>query len=570
MRGGAAAPLAVAALCFLAAGGWLSPRVERLRTEAGLDYVPAPGLEVPADIRLIETALGSFRGWLICGLWLRADQLEREGRLHEAMQLARLITRLQPQFPEVWSFQAHNLIFNLSLAARDPAERWAWIESGIALLRDEAIPIHRESSKLYGDIAFAYSFQIGIDSRAEHREYYQARHAQLWHRILGPPQGVDAAARADWLAPVAAAPRERAELFAAHPALAEEREALEAALGDDPLDFLAEIARAEQGAGPLAPWISDAARGSARRAFVAQVRSSVLRERYRMDPELMVELTRALGPIDWRHPAAHALFWGAEGALRIATKEAFPRLTADRFPALYRDIPFGIGLQQLAASGRVEGDVERGEIRLVPEWRFIEGYERAIFEGDAGSAAEVPERHRAGYFRVLRAAVESAWLRGEDAIAGRALDRLRDHYEEVSAAPIDLILLELEAELPESPEERSAEIAERVRGQYFELYREGWGAKDPVVAERRRELAETLRSRAELTGAALPPAAELERSALDLFLRAGSFVASPGRKAEVWRRLPPETRASVPAPVLERLRDDARRAGLDPAAAFPP
>lgn len=569
MSGSAARPLALAALLLAIAAGWLSPRAERLRSEAGLDRSPEPGLEVPADIRLIETALGSFRGWLICGLWLRSMQLEDEGRRHEAMQLARLITRLQPHFPEVWSYQAHNLIYNLSLAARDPAERWLWIESGISLLRDEAIPLHLESRKLYGDLAFAYSFKIGIDSRDEHREYLQLRHAQLWQALLGVPQGADAESRARWLEPVARAPRGREELYSRHPELAEERGALESALGDDPMPLLAEVARAERGEGPLAAWLADPVRGSGRREFVAQVRAERIRARYRMDPELLVELTRAFGPIDWRHPAAHAVYWGAVGALRIETHEAFPRLASDRLPAVYRETSVGIGLQQLAASGRVVGEVERGELRYAPEWGFVDDVERTIFGGDPERAAEVPERYRAGYFRILKAAVESAWLRGEDAEAERALARLRQHYAEASPDPLSFIRVELEAELPDDPEERGAEIADRVRGQYFEMFREGWGAKEAVIAQRRRELAETLRSRAELSGTPLPALEELERSALDLFLHAGPWIASPSRKSEVWRRLPPERRAGFPDSLLERLRDEARRSELDPESAFP-
>ena len=132
-------------LLLLCGAGALAPTVERARTSAKLHWEPVPGLEVPASIRFLETALGSFRGWLIDILWLRKGQLEDEGRTHESMQLARWITRLQPNFPEVWVHQAWQLAFNLSLSARDPEERWLWIEAGISLLRDEGIPVNREA-----------------------------------------------------------------------------------------------------------------------------------------------------------------------------------------------------------------------------------------------------------------------------------------------------------------------------------------------------------------------------------------------------------------------------------------
>ncbi len=569
MTAGLARPLLIAAVLLMVAGGWLAPRVEQLRTEAGLAYEPEPGLGVPADIRLLETALGSFRGWLIDILWLRAGQLEQEGRVHESMQLSRWITRLQPNFPQVWSYQAWQLAFNLSLSAKSPEERWLWIEAGISLLRDEGIPINREAWKLYNDLAYIYWFKLGNDSVDEHREYFWRRVAAEWDQVLGPPVGDEIAERVAWLEPIAAAPRERDAFFASRPELAEERAQIEKFLDDEPLAFLAQASRAERGDAELAGWLEDPELGGARRALLAFARAEVLREHYRMDPQLMVDLTREFGPIDWRHPGAHAMYWGAEGALRIETGEPFPKLSSEHRPLLYRNHAVTLGLQQLVLGGNLGGDLVNGELRRAPEWRFIDAYERSIFEGDPSKATEVPEVFQGGYWRILRTVVRAAWLRGEEQFAVRCLGRLRVLYEEAAATPLDFLIAELEGELQEEPEGRDEAIEDLVREQYFEMFREGWGARDPVIAAKRRELAESLRTRGELAGAQLAPAEELESGGLDLFLRAHAWVVSSSAKAQVWRRLSPERRAGVPQPLFERLCDDARRSGLDPAESFP-
>lgn len=569
MTGRAIGPLLLALALFAGQAVWLAPAVERSRVETKLEYVPAAGLEIPADIQLLQTALGSFRGWLINILWLRAGQLESEDRIHESMQLSRWITRLQPHFPRVWSHQAWNLAFNLSVSASAPEERWMWIESGIDLLRDEGIPINRESWELYQQLSYIFWFKLGDESRDELRPYYWRRFAAEWDQVLGPPQGETAEERAAWLAPVVDAPLDRDAVYARFPGLAPGREDFESAIADAQDGFLSQVSRAERGSGPLVDWLSDPELGEARRALVAQVRSGYLRERYRMQPRTMRELTLEFGPIDWRHPAAHAVYWSAVGVLRIETGEPHPSLTVDLLPTLYRNHSFAIGLQQLVRGGRLGGDPVTGELRKEPEWRFISAYEQTIFDGGDPVTSEVPELFRGSYWRILESGLENAWLQDESAVADRCLAQLRRHYDETASGPREWVLSRLSGDLPEDPEEADAEVADRIRDQFFSLLRDGWGAGNDTVAERRRELAETLHARFSLAGARMPALDVLESETVDLFLGAQPWIASAAAKATVWDRLSPERRAAVPDDVLARLRDEARRIGLDPEAAFP-
>jgi alpha-tubulin suppressor-like RCC1 family protein len=42
-------------------------------------------------------------------------------------------------------------------------------------------------------------------------------------------------------------------------------------------------------------------------------RARLLREKYKMDPELMKEVDQRYGPLEWRLPESHAIYWAAEG-----------------------------------------------------------------------------------------------------------------------------------------------------------------------------------------------------------------------------------------------------------------
>jgi hypothetical protein len=48
-------------------------------------------------------------------------------------------------------------------------------------------------------------------------------------------------------------------------------------------------------------------------------RARLLREKYKMDPVVMKEVDQKYGPVDWRLPEAHAIYWGAKG-LEMAAK----------------------------------------------------------------------------------------------------------------------------------------------------------------------------------------------------------------------------------------------------------
>src|SRR4051812_47657616 len=48
-----------------------------------------------------------------------------------------------------------------------------------------------------------------------------------------------------------------------------------------------------------------------------RARAGVLTEKYKMEPKLMKEVNETYGPLEWRLPEAHAIYWGVKG-LRAA------------------------------------------------------------------------------------------------------------------------------------------------------------------------------------------------------------------------------------------------------------
>ncbi len=114
------------------------------------------------QIVLLSAGLGLFRVLAIDLLWLRAIHVQERGDYFEAGAISRLITGLQPRFPEVWRFQAHNLAYNIP-PSFPPGERYPWVLRAIQLLRDDALLYNPESAEIHLDLAFLFEHKLGRD-----------------------------------------------------------------------------------------------------------------------------------------------------------------------------------------------------------------------------------------------------------------------------------------------------------------------------------------------------------------------------------------------------------------------
>ena len=124
----------------------LLPKILRISDENSLRYTDV-SIDGAPPIVALGTAIGALRGIIVDYLWIKTNLQKEKGLFYEAMEDASLITKLQPRFGEVWSFQGHNMAYNISVMTDTPGERWEWVRAGIDLVRDEGL---RYNTKSFG------------------------------------------------------------------------------------------------------------------------------------------------------------------------------------------------------------------------------------------------------------------------------------------------------------------------------------------------------------------------------------------------------------------------------------
>jgi hypothetical protein len=111
----------------------------------------------------VLAALGGVRSIAAEVIWFRADRLQEEGRYVEMAQLASMLTFMEPHTPEVWSYAAWNLAYNISVMMPTDEDRWRWVLAAIRLLRDEGLALNPRSRELYRELAWLFELKIGAD-----------------------------------------------------------------------------------------------------------------------------------------------------------------------------------------------------------------------------------------------------------------------------------------------------------------------------------------------------------------------------------------------------------------------
>lgn len=456
------AAILLAAASFAGAAALL-PGLDRDRRACKMVYEPSGTGNKDAAYRVIEN-MGSLRGVAVNVLWNRLTDLKNEGRFYEADALGRRICELQPRLPEVWRYLAYNMAYNISVKCQTQDERWSWIEKGLRLLKEEGIPNNPEAEALYREVAWTYQHKIGGESDDMNR-FYKKRLAMHWQVLLGaPPLGrlpkpghpgetedaalvfmreITDAARANYALPggqwAAALPPASGQAFlAAHPdaayALGKIAESYRASgLGEPALSpalatavgrvwafgeyvqfaakanlpGLSQVLENRLGADGLAIYRALQADARAQKGAVEMqplLRAVALIEAERMDPRVMLETMEKYGPLDWRHPQSHALYWAFLGARHAVNPTSITKLSTDRIVVA--------GTQGLLDAGRLFYDPVEDVLSDQPDPRFIASY---------GQAQEmVRERAKAGEYAMGKSVINSL-LHGEENFLHRAI-----------------------------------------------------------------------------------------------------------------------------------------------------
>jgi hypothetical protein len=109
--------------------------------------------------------LGGARGIAANVLWTRAEELKREQDWDRMASTVDLITKLQPHFLSVWTFQGWNLAYNVSVEWDAPEDKYDWIKKGIKFL-EEGVSKNRKSPDLVWDTAWTYYHKLGFADEA--------------------------------------------------------------------------------------------------------------------------------------------------------------------------------------------------------------------------------------------------------------------------------------------------------------------------------------------------------------------------------------------------------------------
>jgi len=345
----------VALMCILLAMAGsvvLSVQLASVASRNKLAYTDRIEEGQPPEVAL-GIALGAFRGVFVNFLWIRANDLKQEGKFFELNQLAEAITRLQPRFPRVWVFHAWNMAYNISVSTQTRSERWYWVQKGIDLLRSKGIVANPNDMLLHKELAWIFLHKIGGITDDANR-FYKMKLAEEWTTLLGQPPARDFKDRSRdhaiaqmvaFLQPVADAPRDLSDVIAATPEVRTLIDRIEKEVGDhvaigedsradgDAIMTLLrryELIRAvlKSASGKIAEetmsprmkamlaMVRDPSLKPAWDAFLPFARRYMLETRYNMDASQMVRYVKKYGPIDWRVPASHALYWSAQGVER--------------------------------------------------------------------------------------------------------------------------------------------------------------------------------------------------------------------------------------------------------------
>ncbi|MCP3902822.1 MAG: hypothetical protein GY715_04225 [Planctomycetes bacterium] len=408
--------LVVLVICTVVSGAMLGP-ITRQTERSGLRYTDVSVEGAPPFVAL-GTAIGALRGLIVDILWIKVNYMKERGLFYEVMADAELITKLQPRFAAVWAFHGHNMAYNISVATQTMEERWEWVNAGIRLVRGDGLRHNPNNLVLHKELAFWFAHKIEGYADDAHL-FYKRQFCEEWHDVLGPPPE-EQAARVAWIRAIADAPDTLAEAERETPgvrALIDRLNESVTPFGDslrfEPnIQFLrqygvwrsvkeqsaaAEVLGLEKQFATESPFFKafdeiagDPDATEAWDVLVRYVRRRVLIDDYNMDPVLMADLTEDLGPVDWRHGQAHALYWSTRGSMYGEPRTARQN---DIYNIVNNDRLRLQAMQDLARYGRITFDPFSSELpsrfsepRWIPaiEKLFIELYQKHYGTRGAG------------------------------------------------------------------------------------------------------------------------------------------------------------------------------------------
>jgi hypothetical protein len=109
--------------------------------------------------------LGGFRGMAANVLWTRAIDFQKVQEWDRLKVTVDMITKLQPHFLSIWTFQSWNLTYNVSVEWDAPEDKYEWIKRGIKFVQD-GVKKNQKSPDLIWDTAWYYYHKLGFSDES--------------------------------------------------------------------------------------------------------------------------------------------------------------------------------------------------------------------------------------------------------------------------------------------------------------------------------------------------------------------------------------------------------------------
>jgi hypothetical protein len=360
--------LLLLAASLLFVSGQVQKSMNRDRVQLGLT-IGEPLQNAPPMLAFTTVALGGFRGLISNMLWIRANDLQLDDKYFEAAQLADWITDLEPHFAQVWNFQAWNMAYNISVKFKENGP---------------------------GDYSDRWRWvQRGIELLRDNGLRYNPNEVSIYQNLA-------------W--------------FFQHK--------IGQNLDDGNLYYKAQWARA------MTPFFG--ANGTNFENMIhpqtAEDRTNamVLREKYKIDPVFAQKVDGQYGPLDWRLPEAHAIYWAALG-LKMA-KDHPDKIKGDDLLSLRR-VVYQSTLQGFHA-GRMISNPFTKDVELAPNLDLATRANEIYLESmnaDLANSNHIAAAHR----NFLRDAVYFLYENNRMTEAAKWFKYLGDRYPDMQIVDND-------------------------------------------------------------------------------------------------------------------------------------
>ena len=278
----------------------IQQRLDHIITDKKLVDEAVNDKGLPPMVAFTTVALGGFRGVLADLLWLRAGALQEEGKYFELVLLASWITKLQPKFTGATSFLAWNMSYNISVTFQDPQDRWRWVQRGIELIRDEGLNYNANDPKLNQQLGWIYQHKMGntLDDAQKYYKYQIAKEMQMAFGGVADP---------DWEA-LNKAPKDFVEFRRLHSQPEYWSKIRNAGYRDD--DSLNDAFRET---GLLPEKLKKVLSPEEALELETFLRAIWLRDYYKLRPEIVIQINKQYGKLDWRASESFAIYWATLG-----------------------------------------------------------------------------------------------------------------------------------------------------------------------------------------------------------------------------------------------------------------